>query len=367
MNLIISNVLVVTAIGGILALLLVLAEMIFANYGECKIDINGGKKVLSVQGGGHLLGALADNKLFIPSACGGRGSCGYCKVKVLEGAGPVLPTEKPYLTAQELAGNIRLSCQIKVKNDIQIEIPPELFAIRQFKARVSEIVDYTYDIKGVTFDLLEPDTIEFKAGQYVQLRAPKYGKVRESVSRAYSISSHPEDNRRLQLIIRLVPEGILTTWVHQHMHVGDEVSFTGPFGDFFIRDTDADMFFIAGGSGKAPIKSMVEHLKLAGSQRRMVYFFGARTMKDLYLTEEFRGFEQDLHDFTFVPVLSQPEEGSGWAGRTGYVLPYFQEFLRDPAKTEAYLCGSPGMLNAAVKKLKELGIPDENIFFDSFA
>jgi len=367
MNLIAANVLIVSAIGGALALLLVLAEMLFANYGECSIDINGGKKVLKVQGGGHLLGALAAERLFIPSACGGRGSCGYCKVKVLSGAGPVLPTEKPFLSAAELAGSIRLSCQIKVKNDLAIEVPEELFAIREFRARVSEIVDYTYDIKGVTFELLEPVAIEFKAGQYVQLRAPRYEKSRESVSRAYSISSRPEDDRHVQLIIRRVPDGIVTTWVHDYLKQGDEISFTGPFGDFLIRDTAADMFFIAGGSGKAPIKSMLEHLRIEGSRRRMVYFFGARSVRDLYLTEEFRQLERDLPDFTYVPVLSQPQEGDGWDGRTGYVLSYFQEFLRDAANTEAYLCGSPGMLNSCVKKLRELGVAEQNIFFDSFA
>ncbi len=367
MTFILWNILIVSGISGGLALLLVLADMFIANYGECTIDINNGKKQIKVEGGSSLLTLLGDNNLFIPSACGGRGSCGFCKVKVLEGGGPLLPTEKPYLNAQELKDNIRLSCQIKVKEDIKIWIPPELFSIKRFRAKVAKIEDYTYDIKGLTFKLIEPTRIEFKAGQYVQLETKPYAKNKSTVSRAYSISSNPDHEDILQLIIRRVPEGICTTWVHDHLNEGDEISFTGPFGDFVIQDTEADMFFIAGGSGKAPIKSMVEYLHNHGSKRRMVYFFGARTKKDLYLTEHFREYEKKLPDFTYVPVLSQPEEGSDWDGRTGYVLPYFQEFMRDPAKTEAYLCGSPGMISAVTKELKKLGVPEDRIFYDSFA
>lgn len=303
---------IASAISAVLAIILVVAEHFLANYGDCKLDINDGKKVLTVKGGGNLLMALASQKLFIPSACGGRGSCGFCKVQVNEGGGPILPTEKPYLSPAELKSNTRLACQIKVKNDIRLHLPEELFNIRRFSAQVAEIVDYTYDIKGVTFKLLEPNTISFKAGQYVQLETPPYGKVKQSVSRAYSVSSMPELGDRLQLVIRLVPEGICTTWVHQYLKSGDPVSFTGPFGDFYIRDTERDMIWIGGGSGMAPFKSMIEHLGEVGTQRKISFFFGARKLKDLYLTDYLHQFTEKLPNFTYVPVLSQPDSADGW-------------------------------------------------------
>src|SRR5690606_22131402 len=153
-------------------------------------------------------------------------------------------------------------------------------------------------------------------------------------------------NDRIQLIIRLVPEGICTTWVHNHLKVGDQVNFTGPYGDFFLRDTDADILFVAGGSGKAPIKSILEHLQVVGTSRKMTYFFGARTAKDLYLTQEMHAFEQVFENFQYVPVLSHPEPEDGWTGRTGFIMPFFKDAIRDPNNTEAYLCGSPGMISA---------------------
>ncbi|HPM02897.1 MAG TPA: 2Fe-2S iron-sulfur cluster binding domain-containing protein [Candidatus Cloacimonadota bacterium] len=362
---ILYNILTATVISGLLALILVIAEYLFANYGDCKISVNN-KKELVVKGGGNLLNALAENKIFIPSACGGRGSCGFCKVRVLAGGGPVLPTEKPYLSAKEISDNVRLSCQVKIRQDLQINIPEELFNIKKFKARVKEIIDYTYDVKGVTFELIEPNIVEFKAGQYMQLESPKYEKSKQSVSRAYSISSIPDMKNAVQLIIRRVPDGICTTWVHDYMKVGDIVNLTGPFGDFFIRDTDADIIFVAGGSGKAPIKSMVEFAEKYENPRKMTYFFGARTLKDLYLTEDFREHEKKMKDFTYVPVLSAPDPDDQWEGKTGYIPPYFAEYIREPKNTEAYLCGSPGMISAVEKELVKLGVPKDKVYYDSF-
>lgn len=360
-----KDIAVLTALSGLLAVILVLAERIFNNYGQCKIGING-KREIEVKGGNNLLASLGEKQIFLPSACGGRGSCGACKCKVTQGGGPLLPTEKPFLSQAELADGIRLSCQVKVKSDLAIQIPDSIFNIRKFDATVAEIVDYTYDIKGITFKLISGETVDFKAGQYVQLLTEPYAKMKQRVSRAYSISSKPEDRDSLQLIIRLVPEGICTTWVHNYLKVGDKVSFTGPYGDFYLRDTQADIFFVAGGSGKAPIKSMLEHLQVVGTTRRMSYFFGARGLRDLYLTEEMFSFEKTFSDFSYIPVLSHAAPEDNWTGRTGYVMPYFQERLRDPANTEAYLCGSPGMIDAVIKGLTALGIPKDKIYFDSF-
>ncbi|MCB5250612.1 MAG: 2Fe-2S iron-sulfur cluster binding domain-containing protein [Candidatus Cloacimonadales bacterium] len=362
---ILYNIITATVISGSLSIILVVAEYFFANYGDCKITVND-KKELVVKGGGNLLNALAENKIFIPSACGGRGSCGFCKVKALDGAGPVLPTEKPYLSAKELNNNVRLSCQIKVRQDIKIEIPEELFNIKKFKAKVIEVIDYTYDIKGITFQLLDPDTVDFKAGQYMQLETPKYEKSKQVISRAYSISSIPDNKNALQFIIRRVPDGLCTTWVHDYLKMGDIVNLVGPFGDFYIRDTDTDIIYVAGGSGKAPIKSMVEHAAKYQNPRKMTYFFGARAMKDLYLTEEFQEYEKTMPDFTYVPVLSSPDPEDDWKGKTGFIPPYFKDYIRDPLKTEAYLCGSPGMIAAVEKELTKLGVPNDKIYFDSF-
>lgn len=365
LNLILKDVAVLTAICGAFALLLVIAQKLFSNYGDFKIDING-KRELTVKGGNSLLSSLGDQQIFIPSACGGRGTCGACKCKITEGGGPLLPTEKPMLSKAELADNIRLSCQVKIKSDIQISIPESIFNIRKFEAKIAEIVDYTYDTKGITFQLLEPDTIIFKAGQYMQLETKPYPGMKQKVVRAYSISSGPKDEHSLQLIIRLVPEGICTTWVHKHMQLNEEVFLTGPYGDFFLRDTEADIIFVAGGSGKAPIKAILEDMEVKGISRKATYFFGARTTRDLYLTEYMQHFEQSLVDFSYVPVLSHSAPEENWQGKTGFVMPYFKDAIRDPKNTEAYLCGSPGMINAVTKSLIEHGIPADKIYFDSF-
>ena len=362
---ILNTILIISAITGFLALLLVSAEIFFANYGECKINING-KKELVVKGGNSLLTSLSNNKIFLASACGGRGSCGFCKCKVLEGGGPLLPTEKPFLEQSEITNFVRLACQVKVKNDIKIEIPEDIFNIRKFKTEVIDIKDLTYDIKEFTFKLVEPKEIIFKAGQYIQLEAPRYPKSKQPVSRAYSISSSPENKDEIQLIIRRVPEGICTTYTFDYLKKGDTINLTGAFGDFYIRDTENDIFFVAGGSGKAPIKSMVENLCEAGSKRKMVYFFGAKTKKDLYYTELFRDYEKKLKDFSYIPVLSHPSLDCNWKGRTGFIPIHFPEFIRNPKKTEAYLCGSPGMIAAVVKGLTKLGIPEDQLFFDKF-
>ncbi len=362
--LIINNVVILAGIGGFLAMLLVIADYFLANYGDCNIDINQGKKKFTVKGGSSLLSSLAEKMVFIPSACGGKGTCGLCKVKLLKEIGPVLPTEKPYLDKDELKNGVRLSCQIKVKQDIFIHIPEALFSIKKFRGKVERIIDYTYDIKGVYIKLDEPKNIEFKAGQYVQLESKKYGKVKQVVSRAYSMSSPPFEEDKIELIIRLVPDGIMTNYVHKQLHQGDDISFTGPYGEFFIRDSKADMIFVAGGSGMAPFKSILADLEKQQSKRRIVYLFGARTEKDLFLVDEMRHFEDTLADFTFIPVLSQADEDSDWKGKKGYIPPILKDYVKDPDNTEGYLCGSPGLLAVTEKEMHKLGI--KNVYYDSF-
>jgi Na+-transporting NADH:ubiquinone oxidoreductase subunit F len=363
---VIVSVLIVSLIAAGLALVLVISEGIIQNYGPCKITING-KKELTVQGGTPLLSLLKEQKIFLPSACGGKGTCGVCKCKVVSGAGPLLPTETPFLDAKEQNENIRLSCQVKVKNDIEIEIPESLFAIRQYQATLAGTEDLTYDMKRFRFELNEPSTMDFIAGQYVQIDCPSYKKGVEEVSRAYSIASDPNDHHFIELIVRLVPNGICTTWMFDYLKVGDCVQMTGPYGDFKICDTQAPMIFIAGGSGMAPFVSILHQIKHTGSTRKADYFFGGNTIRDLCLDEQMAGFQKDLPGFRFIPVVARPQPQDHWQGQTGLVTESVKRSYNDLSGYEGYLCGSPGMIDASIKVLIELKMPQDKIYYDKFA
>jgi Na+-transporting NADH:ubiquinone oxidoreductase subunit F len=354
-----------TGISVFLALLMVIADATIANYGEVTITIND-EKEFTVQGGKPLLGTLSAQEIFIPSACGGRGSCGLCKVKVLEGAGQYLPTELPWIDEEEQKEGIRLSCQLKVKQDFKIEIPEELFNVKQFDATVEKIRDLTYDIKEVTLRLDDPSEIEFVAGQYVQLEIPEYELTDEPVYRAYSVASIPSDKNHLELEIRLVPDGIATTYVHEYLQEGEEMILNGPYGDFYRRESEMEMICIAGGSGMAPIKSILLDMEEKGVNRRVRYFFGARSKKDLFLIDEMRDLENRLPNFTFIPALSDPEPEDEWEGETGLITDVVDRYMESGDNTEAYLCGSPGMIDACLKVLDGKGVPEERIFFDKF-
>ncbi len=356
---------VVSSIGTVLAALLTLCEHFLANYGPCKIDINGEREV-TVQGGKNLLSMLTAEKIFIPSACGGRGTCGLCKLKVLEGGGPLLPTEEPFLDTEEIESDVRLSCQVKVRNDLRIEIPPELFAIREYVCKCAEIIDLTYDTKQFRFELVEPDRIDFVAGQYVQLLAPVYKKGGEEVYRAYSVSSDPDCKDSIETIIRLVPGGICTTYCFDYLKVGDEVRLNGPYGDFRLSDTDTPMVFIAGGSGMAPIKCILHYMKNTGNKREATYYFGANKVEELFLLDEMNEFESELADFKFMPVVVANQDGENWSGEKGFVTEAVQRNLKNASECEAYLCGSPGMIDASIKVLIELGMREDAIFYDKF-
>ena len=356
---------VVSSIGTVLAALLTLCEHFLANYGPCRININDDRDV-TVQGGKNLLSMLTAEKIFIPSACGGRGTCGLCKLKVLEGAGPLLPTEEPFLEAEEIESNVRLSCQVKVRNDLRIEIEPELFAIREYVCKCTDIVDLTGDTRQFCFELVEPDRIDFVAGQYIQLLAPVYKKGGEEVYRAYSISSDPARTDSIETIIRLVPGGICTTYCFDYLKVGDQVRLNGPYGDFRLSDTDAPMVFIAGGSGMAPMKCILHYMLSTDNKRKATYYFGANKVSEVFLLDEMKEFESALADFRFVPVVAAPQGGEDWSGETGLVTEAVQRDLKNASEYEAYLCGSPGMIDASIKVLIELGMIEESIFYDKF-
>lgn len=363
---ILYSVLIVSGIGAVLALILAVAEYFLANYGECTITINN-EKELKIEGGRNLLSTLSGEKIFVPSACGGRGTCGLCKLKIHEGGGVLLPTEEPFLEKDERESNVRLSCQVKVRNDMKIEIPEELFNIREFTATCSMIRDLTHDIKLFRFELIEPAEIKYTPGHYVQLRVPKYGKNKEEVSRAYSIASDPAQKNIIDVIIRLVPGGICTTWCFEYLKEGDKVEMTGPYGDFRLTDTDEKMIFIAGGSGMAPFVSMLHDMRNTGNTRRASYYFGANKVHELFFLDEMKQFEQELENFTFTPVVFKPDDGEQWDGEQGLVTEAVGRNEKDASTCEGYLCGSPGMIDASIKVLtEELGMDNNKIYYDKF-
>jgi len=350
-----------------LSLVLVVADRYLSDYGRCRITINGGSRSLDVRGGQSLLNALGGEKIFIPSACGGRGTCGLCKLRVRSGGGPVLPTEDPHLTADERRDGVRLSCQVKVRNDLDIEIPEHLFSVREFAASVETMEDLTYDTKRVRLALVAPPEIAFVPGQYIQLQCPAYGDNPEPVYRAYSLSSDPADPRHAEMLIRLVPKGICTTWVFTRLKPGTPVTFNGPYGDFRLHDGTGEMIFIAGGSGMAPFCSILAAMRQAGNPRPTRYFFGAKAVRDLFLLDEMKRFESDLPDFRFIPALSAPDPTDLWNGERGLITDVVGRHYPDCRDKQAYLCGSPGMIDACINVLSGRGMPPENIFYDKFA
>ena len=363
---ILTTVLSVTGISVVLALIIIVAEYFFNNYGECEIDINNGDKVLKVEGGSSLLVALSAQKIFIPSACGGKATCGLCKVQILEGAGPLLPTEEPYLSEEERKDNYRLSCQVKIKNNIRILIPEELFNIREYITTVESIEQLTHDIKCFRLRLPAGETLHFKAGQYVQFYTKPYAKIRESVYRAYSIASAPSDNEAVELIIRQVPDGICTTYAHTQLSQGDKVNISGPYGDFYLRGDCKQIVMIAGGSGLAPMKSIILDVFEKGIDIKMNFFFGAVTKKDLYYLDFFRDLAAGHDNFNFIPALSRPAPEDNWDGEVGLITEVVDRYIDEGSDIEGYLCGSPGMIDACIHVLAAKGIPEEKIYYDKF-
>lgn len=365
MNTIIISTLSLAAMSSVFAVLLTIADRTIGNYGDVKLTINEEKEFI-VKGGSPLLTTLIEEKIFIPSACGGKGTCGYCKVQVHEGGGPVLATELPFLSEEEIKKDVRLSCQCKVKQDIQIEIPEELFNVREFPVVVESIVDLTDVIKLLRFKLPEGEEINFKPGQYVQLKAPIYEGSSEEIYRAYSIASSPIHKDYLELIIGYVPQGVATTYVHKFLVVGDHVDINGPYGDFYYQANEREMILVAVGTGVAPILSILNHMKEHDIKRKATFFFGAKTPDDLFMLDYFKELEDTLYDFKFVPTLSRTTEEHNWTGETGRVNNAIERHLLDGENKEAYLCGNEPMIDSVIAALKAKGVPEELVYYDKF-
>ena len=332
---------------------------------EHSVNINNGHKTITLRDGTSLLAGLARNGIFVPSACGGNARCGCCKVRV-SGAGPITPAEEPLVPEEERTSGVRLACQVKVHGDLKITLPPDVLTAQRCTAKLITKELLTYDIVRLTVQLIKPVTIEFTAGQYVQVRSQPYD-GHEAVLRNYSIASPPSSNNTFDLMIRRVPGGICTGWIFDILKVGDILSFTAPFGRFRLSGTSAPILFVAGGSGMGPIYAILRDMREKGIHRKAYYFFGALTQKDLFLMEELQKLTHDIPDFTFVPALSNEPADSAWQGERGLITDVLARHFPNCTGFEGYLCGSPGMIAACRKVLIANNMPAEHIFYDTFA
>ena len=347
-----------------LAALLMVAERLLINYGICKLDINAGEKPLEVNGGQTLLASLYSNDIFIPSACGGKGTCGHCKITITSGGGPVLPTETPLLTRKEIRSGVRLACQVKIREDIYVRIPAELLDVKMFTATVESSVVLTYDIKEICMRLEEPSEISQRPGQYVQVQAPSPD---GPVFRAYSISSPAYETNIVQLVVRLVPGGIGSTYLH-NVSAGDPISFTGPYGEFWLNENPSvEIVCVGGGCGMAPMRNIIYTLYDKWPDRVCWLFFGCRTTQDIFYLEQFEELAKKHPNLHVVYALSEKlGEDEKWDGETGFIHLSADKYLEPDVRRQAFLCGPPLMIEAVTRVLKEKGISPEDIFYDEF-
>ncbi len=341
-----------------------------ASESNIRIQVNGVRTLQSVSGV-SLLEALRAGGIFLPSACGGRGICGFCRCTIRSGA-PADPTDAEIqrIKPAELASGVRLACRVPVLSDLEIEIPEALLSYKAFAAEVSEITALTHDIKRVRLRLIQPREMQFKAGQYIQIQSHPYPGMAGSVWRSYSIASAPDRPGTLDLIIRRVPNGICTTWVHDHLKARDRVTLAGPMGDFVLREGQPETVFVAGGSGMGPFASILGDMAVKGDRRKVTYFFGVVCRRDLYYLEEMEALREKLPGFRFIPVVSQPESCDNWNGETGLVTIPLAEWLKSRGGAdglEAYLCGSPGMIQACQTVLRDFGAAGDSVYFDPFS
>ena len=343
---------------------LLIAERFLINYGICKLDINAGEKPLEVEGGQTLLSSLYANEIFIPSACGGKGTCGHCKITVVSGGGPVLPTETPMLTRKEIRSGVRLACQVKVREDIYVRIPSDFLNVKMFSATVESTKVLTHDIKELRFALDDDQEISQRPGQYVQVQAPSPSGPE---FRAYSISSAAYDSKAVELVVRLVPGGIGSTYLH-NLEAGDPVTFTGPYGEFYLNeDPSTEIVCVGGGCGMAPMKNIIYTLYDKWPDRTCWLFFGCRTTEDIFYLERFQELQKKHPNFHVIYALSDElKPGEKWDGETGFIHLSVDKFLERGIARQAFLCGPPLMIEAVTRVLKEKGLHPDDIFFDDF-
>lgn len=392
--------------GIVLALVgvIMVARKNLVNTGDVKIMING-QKELCVPAGGKLLGALADAGIFVSSACGGGGTCAQCKVKVLEGGGEILATEKGHINKREAREGERLSCQVAVRQDMKVEVPEEVFETKKWECEVISNDNVATFIKELKLKLPEGEDVHFKAGGYIQIEAPphvvnykdfdidaeyredwdKYNiwqyvsKVDEPVIRAYSMANYPGEKGIIMLNVRVAspppkvpnaPPGKMSSYIFG-LKPGDKVTISGPYGEFFIKDTEAEMVYIGGGAGMAPLRSHIfELFKNLKTGRRVTYWYGGRSLRELFYVDHFRKIEAEFPNFTFNIALSEPLPEDNWTGYKGFIHNVlYENYLKThpaPEDIEYYICGPPMMNQAVFKLLDDMGVEPENIAFDDF-
>ncbi|MEA3365370.1 MAG: NADH:ubiquinone reductase (Na(+)-transporting) subunit F [Candidatus Hydrogenedentes bacterium] len=390
-----------------LVVILMFAKSKLVSTGEVSLEINNDpEKTLHVQAGNSLLATLANEHIYIPSACGGKGTCGVCKVKVLEGGGAMLPTEETHISRGEAREGVRLSCQVKVKNNLKIELPPEIFDIRKWQCKVRSNRNVATFIKELVLELPEGEDVPFRAGGYIQIECPphtvhfkdfdieerfrgdwdKYGlwdlvsHCDEEVSRAYSMANYPEEKGIIMLNVRIAtppprtpegtPPGIMSSYIF-NLKPGDEVTISGPYGEFFARDTDAEMVFIGGGAGMAPMRSHIfDQFKRVHTKRKVSFWYGARSLREAFYVEDFDAIQAENENFTWTLALSEPLPEDKWEGPVGFIhqvlLDNYLSKHPAPEDVEYYICGPPMMNTAVINMLQDLGVEEENIMFDDF-
>ncbi len=406
LSLIALGVVMFTLIVVLLVVVIILAKSKLVASGSVNITINDNSDhVLKVPVGGKLLGALADQDLFLPSACGGGGTCGECRVVVKDGGGDVLPTEKSKLNRRQIRDKYRLSCQVAVKNDMNLEVPPEMFEIKKWECTVRSNKNVATFIKELVLELPTGENVDFRAGGYIQIEAPAHevrydqflvedeykedwdkfnlwrfvSKVDEDVVRAYSMANYPEEKGIIMLNVRVasppprmpdVPPGKMSSFIF-NLKPGDKVTISGPYGEFFARDTRNEMIFIGGGAGMAPMRSHIfDQLKRIHTDRKVSYWYGARSLREMFYEDDFNTLQKENVNFKWHVALSEPMPEDNWNGYVGFIHQVlFDKYLKEhpaPEDCEYYMCGPPMMNSAVIKMLENLGVEPENIMLDDF-
>ena len=332
-----------------------------------RVIINDGERELSEEDGRPLLFALMRQRIFIPSACGGKASCGQCRVRVISGAPAHVDEERQVLRPDEMALGIHLACQVRASGELRIELPRGYLDARQYRGTVSRISDLAPDLREIDIDLVDPPSMSFRAGQYVQFVVPGTERDPQPSYRAYSMASPPSQAGRLTLLFARVPQGTCTGYVFGRLRVGEEVAVNGPFGSFYLSEAARPIVLVAGGSGIAPIRGMLLDMADRGDPREAVFFFSARTRAEMIYVDDLRNLAQRLTGFRFVPVLSRPLPEDHWEGERGGLPAVLARRLPPLDGWESYLCGGPGLIDASIGAMKTRGLKDERVFFDKFS
>ena len=395
-----------TAIVIALVLVILFAKSKLVSSGDVTISINGDpEKAVITAAGGKLLGALAEQGIFIPSACGGGGTCGQCRVDVHSGGGDILPTEEGHINKRQAKAGCRLACQVAVKQDMEIEVEDEIFGVQKWECEVISNDNQATFIKELILKIPDGESVPFKAGGYIQIEAPahhvKYkdfdideqykgdwnhfgffdveSKVDTDTLRAYSMASYPEEEGIIMLNVRIatpppgklhLPAGKMSSYIFS-LKAGDKVTISGPFGEFFAKETDNEMVFIGGGAGMAPMRSHIfDQLKRLQSKRKMSFWYGARSKREMFYEDDYNGLASENDNFKWHVALSDPQPEDNWDGMTGFIHNVlYENYLKDheaPEDCEYYMCGPPMMNAAVIHMLKNLGVEDENIMLDDF-